>query len=456
MPSYRLRTPIPHASAADLFDWHARPGAFERLNPPWDPVRVISRTGSGLQAGVELELQAHVGPFPLTWRAVHTECAPGEGFVDEQRSGPFRYWRHEHRFADGEDGEALLEDAIEWRAPLGAVGAAIGGVDRRLSRTFPFRHRRTADDLGRHARFRDRPRQRVLVTGASGLVGSQLTAFLDAGGHDVVHLVRSPDARGRYVPLHDPEAIDRADLEGFDAVVHLQGAPIAAEAWTDARRQEIRHSRVHTTAVLASVLAELERPPAVFLSGSAVGFYGDTGDTLVDEESAAADTFLGSVAAEWEAAARPAADAGIRPVNLRTGIVLSAHGGFLDPMLPMFSLGLGGPVGGGQQWLPWIHVDDHIGLVHEALFDDRYRGPLNLVAPNPVRQADFARTLGQVLSRPAITPAPAFAVKLALGRQRAEELVLSGQRVDAAKARDLGFEFLHPTLEGALRFELGR
>jgi len=461
MPTYRLQTPIPKASAADLFRWHERPGAFARLDPPWDPIRVISRTGSGIEAGVELELQAHVGPFPVTWRAVHTACTPpdGEGaagFVDEQRSGPFAFWRHEHTFEDGDDGEALLTDTVEWRAPFGALGAAVGGVPRRLSRVFPFRHRRTADDLGRHARYADRPRLRVLVSGASGLIGSQLTAFLDAGGHEVVPLVRSPDARGRHVPLDRPEDIDRSALEGFDAVIHLQGAPIGDEAWTESRKQLIRHSRVHTTAVLASLLAELDDPPSVFLSGSAVGYYGDTGDTLVDEEAQPGDTFLASVCAEWEAAAQPAIDAGIRTVLLRTGIVLSGHGGFLGAMVPLFSVGLGGPIASGRQWVPWIALDDHIGLVHEAIFDDRYEGPWNLVSPNPVRQAELARTLGRVLSRPAIAPAPAFALELALGRERARGLALDGQRVDPAKARTAGYDFLHPDLEGALRFELGR
>ncbi|MEN0065273.1 MAG: TIGR01777 family oxidoreductase [Myxococcota bacterium] len=456
MPTYRLRTPIPNTTASELYAWHARPGAFERLNPPWDPIRVMSRTGSGVETGVELELQAHVGPIPLTWRAVHTEHEPGRRFVDEQRSGPFAYWRHQHLFTEADPGEALLEDCIEWRAPFGALGAAIGGVQSRLDRVFPFRHRRTADDLARHARYRDRPRLRVLISGASGLIGSQLTAFLDAGGHEVVPLVRSSNARGRHIPLDDPEAIDREWLEGFDAVVHLQGAPIADESWTDARKQVIRHSRVHPTAVLARVMGELKRPPKVFLSASAVGLYGDTGDTEVDEAGPTGDTFLASVGAEWEAATSPARDAGIRTVLLRTGFVLSGLGGYLKAQLPLFQFGLGGPVGGGQQWVPWIHLDDHLGLMHEALFDDRYEGPLNLVAPRTVRQFDFARAMGRVLGRPAFAPAPGFAIKLALGRQRGLELVLQGQRVVPAKAQALGYRFLHPELDNALRFELGR
>lgn len=459
MPTYRLETPIPNATAQELFAWHERPGAFLRLNPPWDPIRVLSRTGSGVEAGVELELQANVGPIPVTWQAVHVECTPGEGFVDEQRSGPFAYWRHRHRFTDlasPPTPEALLDDCIEWRAPFGALGAAIGGVPGRLARVFPFRHRRTADDLARHAKYRDQPRLRVLLSGASGLIGSQLSAFLDAGGHEVVPLVRSRDARGLYVPLDQPEAVDASVLEGFDAIIHLAGASIGDQSWTAARKQVVRNSRVHPTATLARVIAELRQPPKVWLTASAVGFYGDGGDRVCDEGTPAGDTFLAEVSAEWEAAAQPAIDAGIRVVKLRTGLVLAAGGGFLRPQRTLVSLGLGGPVGSGRQWIPWIHMDDEIGLVHEALFDDRYVGPINLTAPGLVRQADFMRALGRVLSRPAFTPAPGFAVKLIMGSQRAEELLLQGQQAVPAKAQALGYEFLHPELDGALRFELGR
>lgn len=294
------------------------------------------------------------------------------------------------------------------------------------------------------------------MTGASGLIGAQLSAFLNAGGHEVVPVVRSRDARGLYIPLDDPEAVDASLLEGFDAVVHLAGAPIADQPWSEARKQVIRHSRTIPTATLARVLSELRRPPSVFLSGSAVGIYGESGDQRCDEGAPVGDTFLADVSAEWEAATQPAVDAGIRVVNLRTGFVLSALGGYLRPQWTLFSLGLGGPVGSGRQWVPWIHLDDEIGLIHEALFDDRYVGPLNLVAPGEVRQSDFARTFGRVLSRPAIVPAPGFAIRLAMGRERGEELVLQGQRAAPHQALELGYDFSHPALDGALRFELGR
>ncbi|MBX2802724.1 MAG: TIGR01777 family oxidoreductase [Myxococcales bacterium] len=440
MPTYRLSTVIPTSTAAELFRWHARPGAFHRLNPPWDPVEVVERTGSGLEVGVRLTLRARVGPASVQWVSEHTACDEPHGFTDEQQSGPFRSWTHHHRFTDGPEGEAGLTDEIHWEAPLGAVGAAVGGVQGRLERTFAFRHRRTADDLSRHAPYRERPRLRVLITGASGLIGRQLTAFLDAAGHEVVAYRRG----------------QTQDVSGFDAVVHLAGAPISDPRWDDDGKKLILDSRVKTTQTLVEQLLAASEPPRVVVSGSAVGWYGDAGDGVCAEEAPAGDTFLAAVCRAWEAAAQPVAEAGIRLVTLRTGIVLSAAGGFLGSMLPMFRTGMGGPVGSGQQFLPWIHLDDHVALIHEILQNDAFEGPVNATAPQPVRQRRFATTLGRALGRPALAPAPAFAVRAALGRDKADELVLQGQRAVPARAQELGFRWVHPDLLPALRFELGR
>ena len=451
MPIYRLTTTIPNTSAAQLFAWHERPGAFDRLNPPFDPVRVLSREGQGVAVGTRLHLEAKVGPVPVRWVAEHTACAPGSGFTDVQRSGPFSRWEHHHRFRDQGD-DASLEDEIHWEAPLGGLGSALGGIEARLDRAFAFRHRRTAQDLARHRPYPGR-RLRIALTGSTGLVGTELTAFLDAGGHEVVPLVRDRDRPGIYLsPLdgsHDPGSLD-----GFDAVVHLAGAPIATEAWTPERKEVIRDSRVRYTRVLVEALSRASDPPSVLVSGSAVGVYGDAGDRVCTEASEAGDTFLASVCTEWEAAAAAAADA-MRVVQLRTGYVLSARGGLLKPMLPLFRLGLGGPVGTGRQFMPWIHIDDLVGLIHRALMDDAIRGPINGTAPEPVRQADFARALGRAMGRPALAPGPAAMVRLALGRERADELVLQGQRAVPHRATQLGFTWWHTDLEAALRIELG-
>ncbi|MCB9684724.1 MAG: TIGR01777 family protein [Alphaproteobacteria bacterium] len=436
-------------SVEELFDWHARPGAFERLNPPWDPVRVLSRSGEGLDAGQRLELEARFGPVPVRWVTVHTACERPGGFVDEQESGPFASWRHEHRFlAEGEG--SVLEDHIRWEAPLGAVGGAVTAVTvaPRLERAFAFRHRRTHDDLVRHRGVRPR---RVAITGATGMVGTELSAFLTTGGHEVLPVSRRTGIRWDI----DRGELEAEALEGVDAVVHLAGESVASEPWSAERKRAITESRIRSTDLLCRTLAKLERKPAVLISASAVGFYGDRGEEELTEDSGSGTGFLAEVGRAWEGATAPAEDAGIRVVHLRVGIVQSCKGGALATMLPLFRAGGGGPIGDGAQWVPWIHLDDLVGAIH-FLFDADLSGPVNSVGPAPVRQGEHAHTLGRVLSRPALVPAPRFAVSVAMGPERARELVFASQRALPRRLLDAGFRFLHPDLDGALRFELGQ
>ena len=297
---------------------------------------------------------------------------------------------------------------------------------------------------------------KVAITGAGGLVGRALVPHLTTGGHGVVRLVRRAPAAPDEAAW-DPATgrIDPAALEGVDAVVHLAGEGIADRRWTAARKETLRASRVGPTRKLAETLAGLKRRPRVFVSASAIGYYGDTGDRWVDETNPPADDFLGRLAAEWEEAAAPAARAGVRVVNLRTGIVLSAKGGALGKMLPPFRAGLGGPLGPGTQYMSWIAMDDLLGAVHLALANDGVSGPVNATAPEPVTNAVFSRTLGRVLSRPAIAPVPAFALRLLFG-EMADAALLSGARVRPAKLLAAGYRFRFGDLERALRHELGR
>ncbi len=297
---------------------------------------------------------------------------------------------------------------------------------------------------------------KVAITGAGGLVGRALVPCLTTGGHGVVRLVRRAPAAPDEVAW-DPAAgrVDAEALQGADAVVHLAGEGIADRRWTAARKEELRASRLGPTRKLAEALASLDRRPRVLVSASAIGYYGDTGDRWVDETSPPGDDFLGRLAAEWEEATAPAARAGIRVVTLRTGIVLSANGGALGKMLPPFRVGLGGPLGAGTQYMSWIAMDDLLGALHHALADDGISGPLNATAPEPVTNAVFARTLGRVLGRPAIAPAPAFALRLVFG-EMADAALLSGARVRPAKLLAAGYRFRFGDLERALRHELGR
>lgn len=450
MPVFLRRTPI-DAPPEALFAWHERPGAFARLNPPFDPVEVVSREGNGLAVGTRLSLRAKVGPVSTRWEAVHTACTPPSGFVDEQREGPFASWVHHHRFLPGDaPGTSVLEDEVRWEPPLGAVGRAFAPwvVEGRLARAFAYRHVRTANDLRRH---RGAAPMRVAITGATGLVGQELTSFLEGGGHEVLPVSRRAGIRW------DPAAgtIDAEAFEGLDAVVNLAGESIGTEPWTDARREVILRSRTDSTRLLCRTLAGLRRKPRVLIAASAVGIYGDGGERELGEASPGGDGFLADVCRAWEAETAVAAEAGIRVVNLRIGLVVSGRGGFLSTLLPVYRAGGGGPLGSGAHWQPWVHVDDLCAAIAFAATRDDLAGPVNAVGPEPVRQGELAGALGAALGRPAIVPAPRFAVRLALGRQMADELVFWSQRVVPSRLKAAGFRWDFPTLAPALAFELG-
>lgn len=296
-----------------------------------------------------------------------------------------------------------------------------------------------------------------MVTGSSGLIGSALVPALWADGHTVVRLVRRPPA-GPDEARWDPEAgeIDRRALEGADGVVHLAGAGIASRRWTAAQKRRILASRVRGTTAMSIAVATLERPPGVMVSGSAIGYYGDRGDEELTEHSGPGQGFLAEVVLRWEAATEAARDAGVRVVTVRTGIVLSGRGGAMGPLLPLFRLGLGGRVGAGRQWWSWVSLEDEVGIIRHALSSATLSGPVNATAPAPVTNAEFARTLGAVLRRPAILPAPRPALELVLGRELAQEVLLASQRVLPARATADGYDFVHRDLESALRSVLGR
>ncbi len=296
---------------------------------------------------------------------------------------------------------------------------------------------------------------KVLMTGSSGLIGSALGARLASQGHGVTRLVRAKPAAGAAALEWDPAAgrLDAAALEGFDAVVHLAGESIASGRWTAARKARIRDSRIQGTRLLSERLARLMRKPAVLVCASAIGYYGNRGEEVLGESSPAGSGFLADLCREWEAASDAAASAGIRVVNLRTGLVLSRQGGALPRMLVPFRLGVGGRIGDGRQYMSWITLDELTGVYLYALRTETLAGPVNAVTPNPVINADFTRTLGRVLRRPTLFPLPAFAARLVLG-EMADELLLASARVQPARLLATGYVFRFAELEGALRHVL--
>lgn len=430
---------IVDAPVEDVFAWHERPGALQRLVPPWQPLKVLQESPS-LEDGQAVLLL----PGRVRWVAQHSGHEPPRRFVDELVSLPLR-WRHTHSFDPLPGGMTRVADDVQTPVP--------GSF---LLQTFRYRHHQLADDLAAHTRSAahgDRA-MTVAVTGTSGLVGSALCAYLSTGGHRVIRLVRRAPAHASE-RVWEPDRPDPASLEDVDAVVHLAGATIAGR-FTDGHKRLVRESRVGPTAALARVMAGMPHGPRILLCASAIGYYGSNrGDEVLTEDSSPGTGYLAELVEEWEAATRPAAAAGVRVVNVRTGIVQSARGASLRLLRPLFSAALGGPLAPGSQWVSWIGLDDLLDVFGHALSDDELAGPLNAVAPEPVTNKEYAAVLARVLRRPAVLPVPSFAPQLLLGTEGAREMVQASQRVDPARLTGSGHVFRHPGLEACLRHQLG-
>ncbi len=455
MPTLHRELSLPYPSG-QVYAWHSRPGAFQRLVPPWQ--RVVLHSATGDFANLRAELRMKLGPFYKTWLAQHGDHQPGRQFVDVQQAGPFARWSHQHRFEpQGPAAGSTLIDHVDYALPLAPLSQWLVGrqVEATLEKMFSFRHERTRQDLERHALWQDYPRQRIAISGASGLIGKQLCAYLTTAGHTVLQLVRRPSQDPLEVTW-DPVAgtVDTAKLQGIDAVIHLAGENVGEGRWTAERKPRLLQSRVDGTRTLAKAMAQLDPKPKVLISASATGFYGDTGDAECTESSPTGTLYLSEICREWEAAAEPARQAGIRVVHPRIGAVVSAQGGMLAKLLLPFKMGGGGPVGSGQQYLPWIALEDVLGAMEWLLFRQDVQGPVNLVAPQQIRQVQFAQALGHALRRPALLPLPAAAVRLLFG-QMGEEVLLAGQRVQPQRLQDLGFPWLYPQISQALAAELG-
>ena len=295
---------------------------------------------------------------------------------------------------------------------------------------------------------------RVLISGSSGLLGSALIPTLQARGFAITRLVRGTPAADDQIHWVPTRPLDPESLAGFDAVIHLAGESVATR-WSADKKSKIRESRVTSTRNLAQALARSSKRPRVLITASAIGYYGDRADEVLNEKSAPGSGFLADVCREWEAANQPATDAGIQTVQLRTGIVFSLQGGALKKMLPPFRMGVGGNLGSGRQWMSWIHIQDWVGAVHHILKNDLLQGPVNMVGPKPVTNADFTKSLAAELSRPAIFPVPAFAAKLLFG-QMADEVLLGSQRVEPARLVTSGYPFQFSDLARALQNCLAR
>lgn len=518
-PQFSYETYLPF-SREDVFDWYTRPGTLTRLHPPFAGA-VLEEPDKGPVDGatsvITLNLPGLLGtslsaamgfagsvlpvtpPSRITWRSRHENFQSGRSFADVMVSGPMRSWRHDREFTDEGPG-TLLRETVTYefpvlpRIPQKAARQVHRRFEAELRRIFDYRSRQTTQDLAfhqSHGRLSTQRQEadddadqvstprRVAVSGASGMLGTQVCALLGGAGIEVRRLVRRrahSQAEVRQQSTAEQIAwdptnglVDEDALAEVDAVIHLAGHPLAAR-FTAAHRRRVLDSRVDGTTTIAAALARLEQQDPTgrtLISGSAIGWYGSAAaqrghhegrpheDEPLDEDAPAGTDFIAQVCRAWEEAAYQAETAGVRVVAIRTGIVQSPSGGALERLLPLFALGVGGPLG-GEQVQSWISLDDVAALMVHAALTPEARGPINAVAPEPVTAYEYARTLAAVLHRPAAVPVPLVGPKLLLGAQGAKEVVLADQRVSSQKAEDLGYGFRHRDLESALRHLLGR
>jgi uncharacterized protein (TIGR01777 family) len=462
-------------SQAEAFEYHARPGALNRLVPPWEAVEIV-RSANSILPGSEVLLRANILGKKLDWLARHDRYEPPYAFSDLQVYGPFASWYHTHSFVANETNRCTLEDQIDYELPLGALGKFFGSgiASKKLDAMFGFRHRQTSEDLSfgnNLLNFTNGESKTIAVSGCNGLIGKSVCSLLTVLGHRIIKLDRalsqSPsdattsselptDMRGTVsrTPWDPKIGLARPnELEGIDAVIHLAGKGIGDSRWSESVRKELIASRIDATQKLASQLAGLKDPPKAFVSASGVGIYGSIGASIADEQFPVAGDFLGNLAQDWESASASLDACGTRRCVGRLGIVLDPQSGALAKLLPVVRWGVGGSMGSGAQYWSWIAKEDAAsGFVWLAL-NPNCSGPFNFVGGAETNR-EFTQTLASLLHRPALLPAPSFALKIALG-EMADSLLLASTNASNQKLLNTGFRFRSLDLKDAFRHILG-
>ncbi|HEY2809805.1 MAG TPA: TIGR01777 family oxidoreductase [Rhabdochlamydiaceae bacterium] len=441
--SYSSEMPYP---AEEVFAWHLRKGAIERMIPPWKKVFFLFPPGSPQEEGSQVALKVSLGPFSFKWILRHERISKWE-FSDVQLQGPFKKYRHTHEMIP-HGSSCTLREKIHCESYLPNAW-----LEREFSRLFSWRHALLKEDLKLFNRYRREP-MRILLSGSHGLIGSHLKVLLETAGHDVTCLVRLGGAKKEENAVcWDPTTgtLCKEDFEGFDAVIHLAGESIASKKWDKRQKHSLFLSRCRDTWLLSQVLCRLYRPPQTVITASAIGFYGDRGSEELTEESPAGRGFLPELCTKWEEATHAIEQRGSRVAQARFGMVLSAKGGALARLLLPYKLGLGGRLGSGAQIVSWVGIDDAIGALYHILMEESLSGPVNVVAPKPLRQKEFADILAKKLYRKAWMPLPASLLRWAFG-EMGEELLLSSQNVKPQKLLETQYAFRYPDLSQALDF----
>jgi len=435
-----------------LYRWHTMPRALNRLTPPWEKVEVIQHPENlANDEKVHVKLQGLIH-----WKLRILDLEEGKSFSDTQITGPFASWTHKHSMQSINEQSSLLVERINFKLPLFNTFFNEFFTKIKLKPLFDYRFRTMFNDIQMHYKNKDIKAMNILITGSSGLVGSSLVDFLSSGGHQVSKLVRHETQEEDEI-YWDTERneIDQEKLEGFDAVIHLAGENIANKRWSSEQKEKIASSRIKGTSSIVEALLKLDSPPSTFLCASAIGFYGDRADEVCDEKSKAGEGFLADTCKEWEQASKKLEEKNIRVINTRFGIILDPRSGALAKMLPLFQLGGGGNLGSGKQWMSWIALDDVLGIILHIISNENISGPVNVVSPNPLTNSEFTKVLAKVVNRPAILPAPSFALRLALG-EMADALLLSSTKVEPSVLKETEYGFAYPDLESALRHMLGK
>jgi len=439
-----------------VYRWHTTEGAFERLIPPWQEVRLLEAAPS-IDEGTRTVIEIKHGLIRHRWVAEHFKVEEGNSFTDRQVSGPFKEWIHEHQFLGKNGRSTQLVDRLNFTIPGGLAGKMLmeSCIEKSITNAFWFRHERTKMDLERLLGDRVfRSGLTVLITGHRGLVGRELSALLRSLGYGVRGLSRNPQGKDEFAWNPLSGEIDERAFDGVCAVVHLAGENVASGRWPASRREAILESRRKGTALIAATMARVCSRKTVLVSASGVNAYPSDGQPY-DEAGPAGDHFLSEVCRAWERATEPASDVGLRVVKLRIGVVLSPRGGALGKMLLPFKLGLGGRLGTGNQMFSWIAIDDLTEIIVRSIEEESMAGVYNATAPRVVSQNAFAQVLATVLSRPAMMPVPASILQIVLGKDLANETLLADLQVIPLRLKDQGYRWRFPQLEPALRFMLG-
>jgi len=436
-----------------LFGYHEKPGVLRRLTPPWVNAEVL-REPENLYAGSSAIIRLKQFGIKLNWEARHTEYDKNRFFKDVQIKGPFRFWQHSHYFKNISAGSSKLTDFVEYELPLSNVlDIPAGGLVRReLERMFRYRHSVIKNDLSVIDKY-DVPYKKILISGTGGVIGSELADLLKMMGHKVYKLIRRKSGREDEIVYEPYSGYISDSLEGFDIVIHLAGDPIGKGRWTDNKKKLIRESRIDTTRFLVERIKQLKRKPEVFFSASAIGYYGDRGETEVNEESEKGTDFISDLCWDWEEEALKLKDT-CRVVTGRFGVVLTLKGGALKEYYNFYRFGLGFKIGSGEQWISWISLDDALYSVLECIFNKQIQGAVNIVSDLPFKQKVFAETLAKFMKRPVPLKLPPSFISGLFG-QKGKEILLAGSKVIPVKLKEQKHHFFYNDLNAAFAHIMG-